>query len=162
MTGKIWWNRRQNGKKMKFLYFQTLALVCKFLIIHILILYVYCLTFFLQFSFFYLIYSLVDIIGIKPAPGDFESNFEKVGAIPYGCNTKWTVSNISNSIFWYLLGEILWKIDPRIVMGLFRLICEVKGAYWISSNSSFIQYCDSNIILFSIAPHLVIALPTLR
>jgi hypothetical protein len=37
-----------------------------------------------------------------------------------------------------------------------------KGAYWISSNSSFIQYCDSNIGLFSIAPHLVIALPTLR
>ena len=37
-----------------------------------------------------------------------------------------------------------------------------KGAYWISSNSSFIQYCNSNIGLFSIAPHLVIALPTLR
>ena len=38
----------------------------------------------------------------------------------------------------------------------------VKGAYWISSNSSFIQYCDSNIGLFSIAPLLFIALPTLR
>ena len=37
-----------------------------------------------------------------------------------------------------------------------------KVAYWISSNSSFIQYCDSNIRLFSIAPPLVIALPTLR
>ena len=35
---------------------------------------------------------------------------------------------------------------------------DVKGAYWISSNSSFIQYCDSNIGLFSIAPLLVIAL----
>ena len=33
-----------------------------------------------------------------------------------------------------------------------------KGAYWISSNSSFIQYCDSNIGLFSIAAPLVIAL----
>ena len=32
------------------------------------------------------------------------------------------------------------------------------GAYWISSNSSFIQYCDSNTGLFSIAPPLVIAL----
>ena len=30
------------------------------------------------------------------------------------------------------------------------------------SNSSYIQYCDSNIGLFSIAPPLVIALPTLR
>ena len=38
----------------------------------------------------------------------------------------------------------------------------LKGAYWISSNSSFIQYCDSNIGLFSTAPPLVIALPTLR
>ena len=27
-----------------------------------------------------------------------------------------------------------------------------KGAYWISPNSSFIQYCDSNIGLLSIAP----------
>ena len=34
----------------------------------------------------------------------------------------------------------------------------LKGAYWISLNSSFIQYCDSNIGLFSIAPPLVIAL----
>ena len=37
----------------------------------------------------------------------------------------------------------------------------LKVAYWISSNFSFIQYCDSKIGLFSIAPHLVIALPTL-
>jgi hypothetical protein len=29
-----------------------------------------------------------------------------------------------------------------------------KVAYWISSNPSFIQYCDSNIRLFSIAPPL--------
>ena len=33
-----------------------------------------------------------------------------------------------------------------------------KVAYWISSNSSFIQYCDSNIGLFSFAPPLDIAL----
>ena len=39
---------------------------------------------------------------------------------------------------------------------------DIKWAYWIGSNSSFIQYCDSNIGLFSIAPPLVIALPTLR
>ena len=30
----------------------------------------------------------------------------------------------------------------------------IKGADWISSNYSFIQYCDSNIGLFSIAPPL--------
>ena len=38
----------------------------------------------------------------------------------------------------------------------------IKGAYWISSIFLFIQYCDSNIGLFSIGPPLVIALPTLR
>jgi hypothetical protein len=38
----------------------------------------------------------------------------------------------------------------------------VKGAYWINSNCEFLQYCDSNIGLFSIAPPLAIALPTLR
>ena len=37
---------------------------------------------------------------------------------------------------------------------------EFKGANWISSNSSFIQYCESNIGLFSIASPLVIALST--
>ena len=37
----------------------------------------------------------------------------------------------------------------------------IKVAYWISSNSSFMQYYDSNIRLFSIAPPLVIALPTI-
>ena len=32
------------------------------------------------------------------------------------------------------------------------MLSSVKGAYWISSNSSFIQYCDSNIGLFSFSP----------
>ena len=40
----------------------------------------------------------------------------------------------------------------------------MKDLKWLigSSNSSFIQYCDSNIGLFFINPPLVIALPTLR
>ena len=33
----------------------------------------------------------MDIIGIKPAPGDHESNFLKVGSIPCGCNTNGTI-----------------------------------------------------------------------
>jgi hypothetical protein len=45
---------------------------------------------------------------------------------------------------------------------VYRKINGFKGAYWISLNFLFIQYCDSNIELFSIAPHLVIALPNLR
>ena len=40
-------------------------------------------------------------------------------------------------------------------------ITYVNGAYWISSNSLFIQYCDSNIGLFSTASHIVVALPTI-
>ena len=39
-------------------------------------------------------------------------------------------------------------VNTRSKLNIFA----VKGAYWISSNSSFIQYCDSNICLFSIAP----------
>jgi hypothetical protein len=54
------------------------------------------------------------------------------------------------------------KMLPIIIKSAVRISAELKGAYWISSNSSFIQYCDSNIGLFSIAPPLVIALPTLR
>ena len=47
------------------------------------------LTFFVQFYFLKIWFSpSVDIIGIKPAPGDHESNFNKVDAIPCGCNTK--------------------------------------------------------------------------
>ena len=50
------------------------------------------------------------------------------------------------------------------------LINILKGAYWIIQrfldfsplyNSSFIQYCDSNIGLFSFASYKVIALPTI-
>ena len=37
------------------------------------------LTIFLSLSD---LFPLVDIIGIKPAPGDHESNLKKVGAIP--------------------------------------------------------------------------------
>ena len=32
------------------------------------------------------------IIGIKPAPGDHESNFKKVGGTPGGCNHNGTTS----------------------------------------------------------------------
>ena len=38
--------------------------------------------------FFKLFIPLVDIMGIKPAPGDLASNFKKVSAIPCCCNTK--------------------------------------------------------------------------
>ena len=64
---------------------------------------------------------------------------------------QWSEYNIEN--------ECSYKVVKKV---LCNDIVIVKEAYWISSNSSVIQYCDSNIGLFSIAPHLVIALPTLR
>ena len=53
----------------------------------------------------------------------------------------------------------LYKLSSLLILAP---LCQFKGAYWISLNSSFIQYCDSNIGLFSIVPALIIALPTLR
>ena len=47
-----------------------------------------------NFSFFIWFTPLMDMIGIKPNPSDHKSNFKKVGAIPCGCNTKWTLKNI--------------------------------------------------------------------
>ena len=41
-------------------------------------------TFFLQFFFLYLIYSPGGYNRNKTRPGDHESNFKKVGAIPCG------------------------------------------------------------------------------
>ena len=38
----------------------------------------------------------------------------------------------------------------------------LKSKYYLKGLLDKFQYCDSNIELFSIAPHLVIALPTLR
>ena len=35
------------------------------------------------------------------------------------------------------------------------LTSRLSRAYWISSNSEFFQYCDSNIRLFFVAPHLL-------
>ena len=55
---------------------------------------------------------------------------------------------------------ITFFFDAKCFPLLFAIV--FKGAYWISSNSSFIQYCDRSIGLFSIAPPLVVALPTLR
>ena len=59
----------------------------------------------------------------------------------------------------------LFSLDSGMLQLLTNVIypslISLKGAYWISSNSSFIQYCDSNIGTFSNASPLVIALPTL-
>ena len=73
---------------------------------------------------------------------------------------------------WSIRARFLWSSWPRYwalnhlstqtTWGNFNLHKSFKGSYCISSNSSFIQYCDSNIRLFFIAPPLVIALPTLQ
>ena len=43
----------------------------------------------------------------------------------------------------------------------FGLMNSIKGAYWISSNCKFFQYCDSKTGLFSIASCKFIALTTI-
>ena len=79
--------------------------------------------------------------------------------------------------FLYLLLFKLFKIKSLVIKSFFLTLFYIRkciypnmqqtssecmfssdiiGAYWISSNSSFIKYCYRNIGLFSIAPHLVI------
>ena len=88
---------------------------------------------------------------------------------------------ISNELIKYIVYEIIKNIFTlsfmsaslthlcyqthrlhKIQITVTQLMRWFKGAYWISSNCDFYQYCDSNIGLFSIDPPLVIALPTLR
>ena len=56
---------------------------------------------------------------------------------------------------------ILWL--PEDTVGEKILLLPPKyEIVMVPSNHSFFQYCDSNIGLFSIAPDLVIALPSLQ
>ena len=57
----------------------------------------------IKLPFFIWFILLMDIIRIKTAPGDNESNFKKVSAIPCGCNTKWAFFE------WY----ICWFIQNK-------------------------------------------------
>ena len=56
----------------------------------------------LQFPFFNWFILLVDIIGIKSAPGDHKCNFKKVGAILCQCNTKRTLVLAVYHLFAYI------------------------------------------------------------
>ena len=47
-----------------------------------------------KFSYPILINTEVVVIGMKPAPGDHELNFKKVGWIPYGLNHNGTLYNV--------------------------------------------------------------------
>ena len=70
------------------------------------------------FPFFIWFIFLVNIIGIKLAPGDYESNFKKVGAIPCGCNKNWTTFiyelrkcfQIKLSVHYVLGFKLFWEI----------------------------------------------------
>ena len=66
---------------------------------------------------------MVDIIEIKPIPGDHESNFKKVGAIP---------SEPSNSHFALAITDIksyLWLL-------ILKIICFTRMTYFILKNVS--------------------------
>ena len=61
------------------------------------------------FFFLYIINILEVIIGIKPATGDHESNFNNVGSIPFGFNVMGTVIDcmMITSRYWeFLKSEI--------------------------------------------------------
>ena len=68
--------------------------------------------------FFILFISLVDIKEIQPAPGDHESNFKKVGAIPCGCNTKWTE---------YFIFSWNWKRKKEHLKGFWKILVYFLG-----------------------------------
>ena len=61
-------------------------------------------------------------------------------------------------MLWLADSNNLGCISNFLPLKYFEFDITLKVAYWISSNSSFIQYCDSNIRLFSIAPPLVVVL----
>ena len=69
------------------------------------------------------------------------------------CYSAGANGNTRSSFARYWITRLLPQVSYKLC---------IKGAYWISSSSSFIQYWDSNVGLFSIAPPLVITLPTLR
>ena len=85
--------------------------------------------FFLQFSFLYMIYSLVNIIVIKPAPGDHKSNFKKMGAILCGCNTKWTPDYIDSwwSVVWWVPG----RNTANVLLAITLCYISRKNIFWI-------------------------------
>jgi hypothetical protein len=68
---------------------------------NILNLFVYIKLFSYNFSFFIWFIPFVDIIGTKLAPGDHESNFKKVGAIPCGCNSVWVQYQVNLKIYFF-------------------------------------------------------------
>ena len=97
---------------------------------------------------------LVDIIGIKPAPGDHESNFMKVGAIPCGCNTKW-----SNMVGENIIG-VPFVIFAIAIMDFSLLLPNTYSSLFVFLMTSFLHcsqysYRSSNycsiIYLISIA-----------
>ena len=78
------------------------------------------LTFFIWFI------PLVDIIGIKLAPSDHESNYKKSGAIPCGCNTKWTKNSMKSGI-WIEPYNKLNKEETQILNSLIHLVLHPHG-----------------------------------
>ena len=70
-------------------------------------------------------------------------------------NRNCTVGKLYAIIFDKTLKICSYK---NVLLSMRCFVYFLKGAYWISSNSSFIQYCNSNFGLFSNAPPLVIAL----
>ena len=76
---------------------------------------VFSMYFFSWILFFFIWFNTFEvIIGIKPVPGDHESNFKKVGSIPCGFNTKGTDISI-----WLEMRNILGFSSSNCLESLF-------------------------------------------
>ena len=56
------------------------------------------------------------IIGIKPAPGDHESNFKKVGSIPFGFNAMGTKINYAIVKFHICIHIVFLGLTNRLII----------------------------------------------
>ena len=80
----------------------------------------------------------MDSIGISPAPGNHESYYKKVGAIPCGCKTNGTFV----SIFYNLHIYIYMHSDKKLKM---RLELETKTQKFADST----HFSDLDLLIFS-------------
>ena len=103
------------------------------------------LNFSCNFPFFIWFIPLVDILGIKPALGDHESNFKKEGAIPFGCNNKWTTQ-----IYFRIL--YVYEIRRKYILLKFRILSYLEIKIHKNINMSFKQ---TNIYLFLSQENLI-------
>ena len=101
------------------------------------------------------------IVGIKPAPGDHESNFKKKGSITFGFNTMgtiWLHYSMKMRYKIFILGsDLFWQMQIILIQGLkFRMFGEETFTLqcvfieFVIPNLSLICFCVSKVFKTSI------------